>query len=213
MEYSGDAKIVGSGNNLHVVHGDDQGLYVEFLLESIEDQEESKKLGRPFYRDVEMISIRIKGDNKTHIMRKVDMNGSAMAPSDPDRFPRQWAAFKNKTQVVVSGTPLTEWGAISKAQAMNFKTLNIHTVEDLAEVSDGNLQNLGMGARDLRDKAALYIKNSSDGSAVLRVQEENKELKAKIEYLEKQIQLIADKENKKRGKPSKKDLEDVEDIT
>jgi len=36
---------------------------------------------------------------------------------------------------------------------MMLKTLNIHTVEALAQVSDTNLGNIGMGARDLRDKA------------------------------------------------------------
>lgn len=206
-----EAQIIKSGNNYYVQHGTDAGLYVEFYVEAVEDKEESIKQGRPIFRDVEMTSIRIMGDNKTHVVRPVDLKGSNVVPSDPIRWPRQWAAFKNKQVNPKTGTPITEWPPISKSQAMVLKSLNIHTVEDLAQVSDSNLGNMGMGARDLRDKAVVYLNQAKDGSGLISLQEQNKDLKLQIEALRNQMAaLMADKP--RRGRPPK-EVEYVEDIT
>jgi hypothetical protein len=206
-----EAKIIQQGNNYHVQHGTDAGLYVEFYVEAIEDQEESVKEGRPIFRDVEMTSIRILGDNKTHVVRPVDLKGSQTVPPDNVRWPHQWAAFKNKQIVPQVGTPITEWGPISKSQAMSLKILNIHTVESLAQVSDTNLGNIGMGARDLRDKAIAYLNQAKDGSGLVKLQEENKDLRTKIEALQNQMSaLLVDKP--KRGRPPK-GVDDAEDAS
>lgn len=206
-----EAQIIKQGNNYHVQHGTDAGLFVEFYVEAIEDQEESIKQGRPIYRDVEMTSIRILGDQKTHVVRPVDLKGSNTVPSDPDRWPRQWAAFKNKQVVTEVGTPITEWPPVSKSQAMNLKSLNIHTVEALAQVSDSNLGNIGMGARDLRDKAIAFLDQAKDGSGLVKLQEENKDLRTKIEALQNQMAAFM-AEKPKRGK-AVKDIDDGEDAS
>ena len=204
-----EAQVIKQGNNYHVQHGTDAGLYVEFYVEAIEDQEETVKQGRPIYRDVEMTSIRILGDNKTHVVRPVDLKGSGSAPPDNIRWPHQWAAFKSQQVVPQVGTPITEWPPCSKSQAMTLKTLNIHTVEALAQVSDTNLGNIGMGARDLRDKAIAYLDQAKDGSGLVHLQEENKELRTKIEALTNQMAaFLADKP--KRGRPPK-EVDDGED--
>lgn len=206
-----EAQIIKQGNNYHVQHGTDAGLYVEFYVEAIEDPEETIKQGRPIFKDVEMTSIRIIGDQKTHVVRPVDLKGSGSAPPDNIRWPHQWAAFKNKQIVTQVGTPITEWPPVSKSQAMNLKALNIHTVEALAQVSDTNLGNIGIGARDLRDKAIAFLDQAKDGSGIVKLQEENKELRTKIEALQNQMAAFM-AEKPKRGRPAK-EIDDGEDAS
>lgn len=200
-----EAQIIKQGNNLHVQHGTDSGLYVEFFIEAVEDAEKSKEAGRPIFKDVEMISIRILGDKNTHMVRPIDYKGSHTMPPDNVRFAAAYAQFKNKNLQVSEGTPITEWGILTKSQAMMFKALNIHTVEALASVSDANLSNLGMGARDYREKAIAFINQAKDGSGLVKLQEENKELRTQMEALKNQMNaLIENKPKNKGGRPPKK---------
>ena len=91
-----EAQVIKQGNNLHVQHGTDSGLYVEFYIEAVQDEEKSKEEGRPIFKDVEMISIRILGDKNTHMVRPIDYKGSHTVPSDDVRFAAAYAQFKNK---------------------------------------------------------------------------------------------------------------------
>lgn len=181
--------VVKQGNNLHVSHGDDKGLFVEFSLEALEDEELTAKEGRPIFKEVEMITIRIVGDTKTVVKRPVDQIGTGGAPPDPVRFPYQWQVFKSKNEVPLQGTPITEWPPVSKALALELKAMNIHTVESLAECSDGNLK--WMGARDLREKAIAWLQQAKDGSGIVSLQEEITQLKMQNEALKNQIEGLA----------------------
>lgn len=180
-----EERLIKQGQNIHVVHGDDNGLIVEFSLEPVLDKQKTKEEGREIYRDVEFITIRIVGDTKTEVKRKVDYDGSANKPSDLQRFPRQWQAFKNKNLVVNEGTPINEWGAVGKALSMELKAMNIHTVEQLAAVSDGNLK--WMGARELREKAKAWLAATKDNAAILKAEDENAALRREIEALKNQM--------------------------
>lgn len=204
-----EAKVIKQGNNLHVQHGTDDGLYAEFFIEAVQDQEKTREAGRPIFKDVEMISIRILGDKNTHVVRPIDYKGTHTTPPDNVRFAKAYAQFKDKNLQVNEGTPVTEWGILSKSQAMTFKSLGIHTVEALANVSDANLQNLGMGARDYRDKAKAFIDQAKDGSGLIKLQDENKDLRIKLEALQNQMNvLLENKPKKKAGRPPKKEVID-----
>jgi len=191
-------------NGNHVQHGTDAGLYVEFYLEAIKDEESSLKEGRPIFRDVEFIKIIPVGDKHTVVCRPVKKFDDHQSPSDANRWPKQYAAFKNKQTQVNDGTPVEEWPILTKSQAMMFKSVNVHTVEQLAAVSDTNLNNLGMGAREYREKAKAYIENAKGGSGVLALQEENKFFKEQIEALKNQIAALSENSEKpKRGRQQK----------
>lgn len=186
----------------HVSHGSDAGLYVEFYMESLHDVEASEKEGRPIYRDTEFIKIIPVGDKNTVVCRPVELKEGGQAPPDNVRWPQQYAAFKNQQKQVIEGTTLLEWGVLTKSQALMMKAVNVHTVEQLAEVSDSNLNNLGMGGRDFRDRAKLYIANAKDGSGITQLKAENDRMQGEIEALKNQIKAIADNKKKstKKGK-------------
>lgn len=185
-----DPQVIKHGNSLHVQHGDDKNLIPEFDTKEFVDKEKSIKAGRPIHGSVEIITIRIIGDKNTVVVRPVDFKGNRQYAPDPQRFAPQWNAFKNKDKVVIDGTSIKEWPPLTKAQALDLKAINIHTVEALAGVSDANLANIGMGARALREKAILYLANAKNNSGTSVLADEVKQLKKKISLLEAQSKKV-----------------------
>lgn len=198
-------KVYERGNQLHVSHGDDTRLFVEFYTEAVHQKAESEKVGRPLYKDVPFIKIMFPGDKNKLINRPVRFEGNGVEPSDTDRFPRQWDAYQKQQEQPILGTPITEWPQITKSQALELKGLNIHTVEMLANVSDGALQNIGMGARELRSKAQAWIAQATDHAAVssqiAALTKENESLKTDLAMMKEQLaSLSRDAEKKAKSK-------------
>lgn len=193
-------KVTQSGTTLHVEHGNDSNLYVEFTMESVHQPFESEKQGRPIYKDVPYIRILTPGDKTKVIHRPI-------RPEDTERFPRQYQAFKNQEVQVSEGTPITEWPPLTKGEAMEFKALNIHTVEQLANLPDSALNWLGGLQR--RAQAQAYIAASKDGAIVSKMNAELKRRDDDILALKNQLsELLAMKDEdqdqpKKRGRPAK----------
>ncbi|MDN7897199.1 chromosome partitioning protein ParA [Burkholderia cepacia] len=179
------------GNSLHVSHGDDSGLFVEFSLEPIHQEAESEKQGRPIYKDVAHIRIHFAGDRTKMIFRPVKMQDDQQGPSDPRRFPRQWAAFQEQRSQVQEGTPLEQWPPLSRSEVMSMKAMHIHTVEQLAAMADSNLS--WLGARELREKAIAWLKNAEGGKEVVRLTAENEQLRADLDAQREQTKELAER--------------------
>lgn len=193
------------GNTLHVSHGSDDGLYVEFYMEAEHQLFESEQQGIPVYKDAPFVRVMFPGDNTKKVVRPVKMSGDESSPSDIDRWPRQWQAFQNQSIQTQEGTPINEWPPISKSLALNLKSMNIHTVQQLAAVSDNALT--WLGARDLREKAKAYIASATDSAAVLRMQTDNDNLRDEIATLKAQFaELAAGKTNSEPEKSSSRNI-------
>ena len=190
------AQVHKSGNSLHVTHGDDTGLYVEFYMEAEFQSFKSEEEGRPIYEDVPYVRIMFPGDNTKKVVRPANLKGTDTTPSDSQRWPKQWEAFKNQSVQSHEGTPIDQWPPLSKSTALGLKAMNIHTVEQLAGVSDTALT--WLGARDLREKAKSYIASATDSAAVLKLQSENQNLKDDIAALKAQFAELADKRGKQK---------------
>lgn len=185
-----DAIIKKSGSNYNVTYGDDSSTYAEFFWDAIEDTEQTQAHGRPVYKNVEMIRIMFAGDNTKEIVRMVNKVTSGNSISDVERFPRQWAMFQAQQEQVVDGTPLEHWPPLDRAMVMNLKAMKIHTVEQLASLSDANLS--FMGARQLRENARAWLSEAESGGEVLalrnqieKLERDNIALKNTIEGLTK----------------------------
>lgn len=176
-----------------VSHGDDRKLFVEFDSEPVHQVAESNAAGRPIFKDVPHIRIRFPGDNTREIYRpvKLDPDQSRPFPPDPERFPRQWAAFQAQEHQAQDGSPIEEWAAVSRSQARELKAVNIHTVEQLAGVIDSALQGLGMGGRDLRAKAQAWLAQAADAAAGAALATENVRLRNEMDAMKAQIAELA----------------------
>lgn len=153
----------------------------------------SNEAGRPVFDDVERVEIIVPGE-------KLSMAVERVKQTHRDRWPTQYAAFKANLEVAAEGWPLEEWPPLSPAQVANLKSLNIATVEQLAQISDTALDKIGMGARSLRDKAQAALSNATAGEALgkataraERAEAELSTLKANYEDLAQKVALLTEK--------------------
>jgi hypothetical protein len=160
-------------------HEDDKRLFVSFSFEPRLDRASTDKEGRNMYRDVEFVTIRIPGDKTVSIHRPV-------TPSDKQRFPLQYAAFKNNRGEQIVGTPLNLWPGIRPSQIKELEYFNVRTVEQLASMPDSNVGQL-MGVQALKRAAQQYISAAKDAAPLMEVQKELKERDSTIAALQSQI--------------------------
>lgn len=194
-----DATVVGNGDVREVSYGSDAGLYVEFYLENEHMAFRSEEEGRPIYEKVAMIRIYTPGDKTKVVVRKVNQESNGGYPSDPQRFPRQWNAFKAGVEATASGFPLEEWPIMTTGQVKVLNAINIYTVEQLAAVSDAALDGLGHGGRAIRDQAVAKINGLTEHAQTAKLASQNADLQRQIDEL--RASLTADAP--RRGRPPK----------
>lgn len=196
--------VVKTGENYFVSHGDDKSLWVEFYSEPVFLEFQSQKQGRPMYEDHDFVRIRTPGLGGNTVERRVRMEGDANVPSDPDRFPKQWQAYQNKQVQVQHGTPIEQWPPLRKGQVLELKAVGVHTVEQIAAISDTNLGVLGLDGRRLREMAKTYLDEAEKGAALSASLAREESLKADIEALKAQFaELAADNPKRGPGRPPK----------
>jgi hypothetical protein len=173
-------------------HKDDNRLFVTFSLESRLDKRATAEAGDGMnkYRDVEFVTIRIPGDKTVSIHRPV-------APSDKQRFPLQYAAFKNSvTGDQVIGTPLALWPGCKPSQAQELAYFNVRTVEQLAAMPDGVGGASMMGVQALRLAARQFVAARKSEAPILKMQEELKVRDNQIATLTEQVTQQSELVNK-----------------
>lgn len=178
----------------------DENLYVRFKMKGKPQPTESRKQGRPIYKDVIYIEIMQPGNKDSIIERPA-------SEDDKRRFPTQFAAFENKEdQDGADGTPLSLWPAITPAQIEEFKYFGVTTVEHLANMSDANGQGF-MGFQKLKQDAQAFLARSKDSAEANKLSDElskrdseiemlkgvNSELQERIAKMEAQLGALGDK--------------------
>ena len=161
-----------------------------FLEEPMRDEAESKKAGRPIFKEGrELVTIRLAADKNyrpimpAHAMwKRIDGQEITYAM----RWPEQYQRFKSGREQVAVGTPLDELPFLTKSKASELKALAVYTVEALASLDGKNLQMLGIEGRKLKEQANAYMSKASGSADVTAMASENAELKAQIEYLRSQ---------------------------
>lgn len=171
---------------LQASYGDDTNLFVEFVWEPVKNEHKSMEAGRPIFEDREYVRIIAPGDKTKNWFRPVRKVSNGTAPSDIDRWPRQYQAFQNQQKQHQEGTPLEECAFLTRSDVANLKSDNVHTLEQLASIPDVNLTR--MGARGMRDKAKLLVENSKANANDLKLQKINEDLQLQIDALKNQLQ-------------------------
>jgi hypothetical protein len=134
----------------------DDILYVTFYERAVSDEFESKKQGRPIFRNADFIKILKPGDNTTEI-------DTYATEADKHRFHRQWEMYQRKKgSEQIIGTPLAEWPILSKSEVEELRALKFFTVEQLAGASDLQMQALGMMGPKLKQQAVAFLSKAED---------------------------------------------------
>lgn len=203
MSFAPPAKDVNQMSNGEMAsYGSDLKLMVTFTREPYLMGFESEKAGRPVYRDQDYITI-VQPGAKSDSKRLVKLESDQHGPSDPERFPRQWAAFKNQTHQVADGLPLENWPPIgmSPAAIKGFKAADIHTVEQLHALPDSSIGGIPvMDCRKWRDLAIKYIEQAAGGAPIAALTAENATLRQDMEVMRQQIAVLAANQKKTPGR-------------
>jgi hypothetical protein len=173
-------------------------LHVTFYMEAQPDPKATREQGRPIFHDVEMVKILIVGDPKTSLVAPAHSSGQR----DPntgepmtyaERFPEHYRYFKDgQDQMRADGTPLSEVPWLNASRREELKAVNVRTVEGLAGLDGTMLQRLGMGARELKNKAQAWIDAAAGNAVEARLAGELASRDEQIERMQAQInQMLA----------------------
>jgi hypothetical protein len=149
-------------------HDDDKRLFVHFSVEPRLDRKATAEAsdGMNHYKNVEFVTIKIPGDKTMSVHRPV-------VASDKQRFPLQYAAFRNSnTGEQIIGFPLTAWPGCKPNQAKELEYFNVRTVEQLAAMPDSAGGSGMMGIQALKQAAKAFIAARKEEAPLLKVQQE-----------------------------------------
>jgi hypothetical protein len=165
-------------------------LLVEFFTKAKQNRRESAKQGRAIFDDVEMVKIRIAGDQKSVFVAPAHDASSVRDPHDNQRLTYAqlhrgpYEAFKRGQTYIGSGTPLKELPFITNAKQLELEAQNVFTAEALAQLDGSMLQKLGMGARELKNQAEAYLAKAAGSADVTKLAAENAALEERLAQLE-----------------------------
>jgi hypothetical protein len=161
--------------------------WVEFRKISTEDRNASVETGTYVARDVDYAFITPAGSKDCVEKPVKEWFESLQQQVDSGRFPAEWLrafrgmyeAWQKNEEIPVDGTSVKNWAVASPAQIEMLLKLHVRTVEQLAAANEEVISRLGMGARNLVDKAKAYVTQQSGG--VGKMAEENAGLKRDLE--------------------------------
>lgn len=177
-------------------------IFVEkFTIKYVPDEKDATKLN-----PVEMVLWGKKGQ---HIMtgQKTPMR---ITQAKKDKM--IWAviepyynAWKAGQEMPADGTPLASWPGVSPEQVDRLRLLRVRTVEDVAALSDNDIDNFGMGGLAIRQQARIFVEMRKDKSAVAaEVAQQMGGLHAKIEELQRQLSAKSHDAPEAEGEPKQR---------
>ncbi|OJW29860.1 MAG: hypothetical protein BGO51_06165 [Rhodospirillales bacterium 69-11] len=135
-------------------------------------------LGDGQFADEELVELLVPGDAKSGPVHVV-------TETIKKKFPGAYRAWKEGRDTAREGTPL-ELMVGDGALLHTLKAANVHTVEQLAGLTDGQLDIVPIDGRGLRERARKrleMLKSAKDAAAEEAKDAEIKELKAKVAEL------------------------------
>lgn len=159
------------------------GVIIQFSVEAKPDKAATTTAGRPVMKDVEYIRIMTPGSSNNVVHRPVE-------PKDLDAYGPQYERWQKSKENPVVGQPLREWPPLRPSEVATLVHNNVRTVEELAEVSDSNLQRIGPGFMELRQRARDFIKAAKDDGHIASIRSELEETRAHLAATRKQLDEV-----------------------
>lgn len=188
--------------------------YVEFKRIAIHDAVKTQELGRRVTKDVDFAYIMQPGSRDQVERKAVDwlaMIKQKNLDGSPDAYPEEWVrgfhekykAWQEGQEMPLNGTSVKEWSLLSPAQAENFISLRILTIEDVAAMTEDALGRYGMGGRELRDKAREWLTKQEVANTLAIENETLKQQLADLSARLAQIETGQVVEKARRGRKPK----------
>jgi len=162
------------------------GVTTRFVNYPVLDAFQSKGAGRQIFVDKPHVYITVAGQDKEKFFGPVNEQIKA-------RFPDEWEAFQRGTEMARTGTPIEQWPQMTPSQVQTLKVLNIHTVEDMATLSDAGLSKIGPGGVKMRADAQKYLNSaqtSADAAQVDELRAQNAEMREQMNEMRQMIERL-----------------------
>lgn len=175
--------------------------YVQFETRPVEDRDASIREGRYIAKNVNVALITPAGSKDTverlaedwlrEVRLRATRNPPTINPQHASYFEECYARWQKDNTLPEDGTPIKGWAVITPAEQVNIISANVRTVEDLAVLNESGLQRIGMGARNLQERAKAWLKSATDHGAgaceIANLKTQNEELLARIASLEARL--------------------------
>ena len=180
--------------------------YPIFYVKSVENKHASKRAGKPVYEDVEYVKIKT--------FDKTSENDCPVEDTHRQRWRAHYQRFKENAEAPIEGTPLTHWPPISQSKVLELNSLNVRSVEDLADFPEGSFPPRSNMA-ELKRMARTWLQDAKKSGVIAEIEAdrdqlraENKELKDTLAKLNARMEVLEDLNTpkdppKKRGRPRK----------
>jgi len=176
--------------------------FIRFERLAIEDPKASLEAGHYVAKDIDMALITppySKDVMKYKVQQwlaqiKIDVANDRLPQEWADKYMKMYDAWKNGQELPLDGTPIRGWGVIGPAQQETLIKMHVLTVESLAAMTDEGVSRVGMGGRDLKNKAIAWLgtlkKAGRPTLEISALRKENEQLRANQEVLEKRIESL-----------------------
>lgn len=178
-------------------------LFCFFYEKPVKNAFKSAQEERPVFEPRVFIKMLIPGDPL--------MNKDTYATErDKEAYPVEYERFRQKKSNTPAGCPIESWGQLSESQVMEFKALNIFTVEQFANLNDAAGMRI-MGFNEMRLKARAFVNAHEAAENYERIKAEQDKKDAEMQALKDQIARLeammsaaaAPKPKGKGGRPKK----------
>lgn len=152
--------------------------FVRFEYRPVEDRAATVAKGHFSTKDVAFALITRPGSKDTHealaeewlkTMEKKARENLVPA-SWPEAFKQAFERWKNNEESPVEGTPIKGWPVLGPSAQRTLLQAGFRTVEDLAAAPDPELNSIGAGAIEYRNKARTWLEQANGpGKAVERI--------------------------------------------
>lgn len=161
----------------------DDRLIVGFLNRSIQNEFKSREQGAPIFEDHVFVKIQHPGETLNIVERPV-------REDDKRRWPRQWQQFVSGSSQAPEGIPISLLFPAKPHIAMTLKGYNIHTVEQLANLSAQGIGTVGMGCTEWVNGAKRYLEHAEKGVSHHKFQTEIETLTRANATLTRQVEEL-----------------------
>ena len=177
--------------------------YVMFETREIEDMKRTKADGIMRFKDQDYAITTHPGGKGNTIYKietffeqmEADRKIGRIHPNWLTKWRDDYKLFKAGQEIPVEGTPIKGWKLLTGAQQKELLHLNIVTVEQLANLTDDAMRNVGMGAVTLKQRAQAWLAQNEgkEAGAVKLAQAltENKILQDTIANLTEKVEALA----------------------
>ena len=162
----------------------DDRLIVGFYRKSVLNQAKSREQGKRIYEDKDWVKIQHPGET-LHILDR------AVIESDKFRWPRQWAQYEGGKEQVPDGVPLSVLYPANPSITDTLIGYNIHTVEQLSNLSGNAIQTVGMGCQEWVNYAKKYLEQANKGVDFHRFEKAISEKDQQISTLGRQVRELS----------------------